>query len=128
MEWILKLTVAAMISVLFIVLLKQSAPVQAMILSVAVTVMFALVSLTIMEPVLSFLRKLENVCGVSAIYTGTMIKCLLITLITRLGVSFCKDASQSGMASMLELGGMLAAVWIAIPLFEAFLSMLEEMM
>ena len=52
-------------------------------------------------------------------------KCMLISLITRLGVSVCKDAGQAGMASMLEIGGTLSAVWIAIPLFEALLSTLE---
>ena len=77
---------------------------------------------------MSFLRRLERICGVSAVYSGTMIKCLLISLITRLGVSFCKDAGQPGMASMMELAGILASVWIAIPLFDAMLSMLEELM
>lgn len=127
MESILKLVSIAMISGLLIVMLEKTAPVNALVLSIAVTVMFALVSAAFLEPVLSFLRRLENVCGVSAVYTGTMIKCLLISLVSRWGVSFCRDAGQTGMASVLELGGTLAAVWAAIPLFEAFLSMLEEM-
>lgn len=127
MESILKLVSIAMISGLLIVMLEKTAPVNALVLSIAVTVMFALVSAAFLEPVLSFLRRLENDCGVSAVYTGTMIKCLLISLVSRWGVSFCKDAGQTGMASVLELGGTLAAVWAAIPLFEAFLSMLEEM-
>ena len=127
MESILKLVSIAMISGLLIVVLKKTAPVKALVLSIAVPVLFGLVSAAFLEPVLSFLRRLENVCGVSAVYTGTMIKCLLISLVSRWGVSFCKDAGQTGMASVLELGGTLAAVWAAIPLFEAFLSMLEEM-
>ena len=52
---------------------------------------------------------------------------MLILLVSRLGVSFCKDAGRGGMASMLELSGILASAWTAIPLLEAFLSMLEEM-
>ena len=113
---------------LFIVLLEKTAPVQALLLSVAVTIMFALVSVSVLEPILSFLRRLQSVCSVSAVYTVTLVKCLLISLISRMGISFCKDAGQSGMASMLELLGLLSVVWIALPLFEAFLSMLEEMM
>lgn len=127
MEWILKLTSVALISGLLIVMLKKTAPVNALMLSIAVAIMFALASIAVLEPVLSFLHRLESVCGVSAVYTGTMMKCLLISLISQLGVAFCKDTGQSGMASMLELGGTLAAVWVAIPLFETFLSMLEEM-
>ena len=93
----------------------------------ALTVLIALVSISFLEPVLSFLRRLERICGVSTVYTGLMIKCLLISLVSRLGVSFCKDAGRGGMASMLELSGILASAWTAIPLLEAFLSMLEEM-
>ena len=128
MEWILKLTVTAMATGLFIVMLEKTSPVNALLLSVAATVLFALASASILEPIMSFLRRLERICGVSAVYSGTMIKCLLISLITRLGVSFCKDAGQPGMASMMELAGILASVWIAIPLFDAMLSMLEELM
>lgn len=128
MEWIIKLTVTAMATGLFIVMLEKTSPVNALLLSVAATVLFALASASILEPIMSFLRRLERICGVSAVYSGTMIKCLLISLITRLGVSFCKDAGQPGMASMMELAGILASVWIAIPLFDAMLSMLEELM
>ena len=123
----MKLTSAAMISVLMIVLLEKPAPVHALILSITATIMIALVSVSFLEPILSFLQRLERICGVSAVYLGVMIKCLLISLICRLGVSFCKDAGRSGMASMLELSGIVVSVWTAIPLFEAFLSMLEEM-
>ena len=127
MEWILKLTLAAMISALMIVMLEKPAPVNALVLSIAVTIMIALVSVLFIEPILTFFRRLERICGISAVYTGILIKCLMISFISRLGVSFCKDAGRGGMASMLELSGMLASVWTAIPLFDAFLSMLEEM-
>ena len=89
--------------------------------------MIALVSFSFLEPVLSFLHKLETVFGISAVYIGTLTKCLLVSIVIRLGCSFCKDAGQHGLASVLELCGTIAAVWIAIPLFEALLSMLEGM-
>ena len=128
MEWILKLASVAMISGLLVVMLEKSAPANALLLSLAAAVMLALASVSFLEPIVSFLQRLERICGISAVYAGTMIKCMLITLVSRLGVSFCKDAGQHGIASMLELGGTLAAVWAAIPLFDAFLSMLEELM
>ena len=80
MEWILKLTVTAMATGLFIVMLEKTSPVNALLLSVAATVLFALASASILEPIMSFLRRLERICGVSAVYSGTMIKCLLISL------------------------------------------------
>ena len=127
MEWLLKLLAIVMVSGLLVAALEKSAPTNALVLSIAVTVMIALVSLRFLEPVLSFLYKLEAVCSISAVYFGTMMKCLLVSVVTRLGCAFCKDAGQPGMASALELCGTIAAVWIAIPLFEALLSMLEGM-
>ena len=125
MIWILKLTAAAMISGVFAVLLKKTAPANALMLSVAVTVMLALASVSFLEPILNFLHRLEKTCRVSSVYSAILIKCMLISLITRFGISICKDAGQAGMASMLEIAGTLSAIWIAIPLFEALLSTLE---
>ena len=121
------MTSAAMISALMIVMLEKPAPVNALVLSITATIMITLASVLFLEPVLSFFHRLEQVCGIPAAYTGVMLKCLLISMISRLGVSFCKDAGRGGMASMLELSGILVSVWTAVPLFEAFLSMLEEM-
>ena len=128
MEWIFKLTVAAVISGLLAMALERSAPGMGLLLSVSVTVMLLLAAAAILEPILSFLRKLEQVCGVSSVYSAPMVKCLCIALLTRFGVSLCKDAGQAGMASALETGGSLAALWTALPLFEAFLSMLEKLL
>ena len=127
MDWLFKLIAAVMISGLLIVSLEKPAPTNALVLSIAVTVMIVMVSLRFLEPVLSFLRKLETVCGISAVSVGIMMKCLLVSVVIRLGCAFCKDAGQPGMASALELCGTIAAVWIAVPLFEAFLTMLEGM-
>ena len=128
MDWIIKLTVIALISGLLVVIIQKSAPANALLITIASAVMIALASVSFLEPILSFVRKLVKDCEISGVYTGTMIKCLLIAIVTRLGASLCKDAGQSGMASMLDFSGTIISVWIALPLFEAFLSMLEELM
>ena len=127
MDLLFKLIAAVVVSGILIVTLEKTAPTSALLLSIAVTIMIASLSVSFLEPVLSFIRKLEHVSGVASVYTGIMIKCMLISVVTRLGASFCKDAGQAGMAAMLDLGGTIAAVWIAIPLFEALLAMLEEL-
>ena len=127
MDLIIKLTASAIISAVLVVLLQKTAPANALVLSIAALVMIALVSVSFLEPILVFFRKLESVCGVSSVYAEPMIKCLLVSVITRIGTSFCKDAGQTGIASVLELSGTLLSVWIAIPLFEALLTMLEEL-
>ena len=124
----MKITTVAMVSGLLIVLLEKTAPASALLLSVAVTVLIAFAAVLFLEPILSFLHRIERICCISSVYVGILLKCLLVSMITRRGVFFCKDAGQSGMASMLELSGMLVSVWIAIPLFDALLSVLEELM
>ena len=122
------MTALALISGLLSVLVQKSAPANALLITISAAVMIALVSVSFLEPVLSFVRMVENDCAVSGVYTGAMIKCLLITIVTRLGTSLCKDQGQSGIASVLDFGGTMISIWIALPLFEALLSMLEEMM
>lgn len=122
------MTAIALVSGLLIVMIQKIAPANALLITIAAAVVIALASVSFLEPILSFVRKLANDCDVSGVYAGTMIKCLLISIVTRLGASLCKDTGQSGMAFMLDFSGTIISVWIALPIFEAFLSMLEELM
>ena len=127
MDWIIKLAAAAVLSALLAVMIQKTTPANALLVSIAAAVMIALASATFLQPVLSFVRKLEVDFSVSSVYTGTMIKCVLISVVTRFGISICKDAGQSGLASALDFGGTIASVWVAIPLFESLMAMLEEL-
>ena len=127
MDWIIRLTAAAVLSGLLAVLLEKTVPVNALLVTVSAALLIIMASVSFLEPILNLIRKLESVYDVSGVYSLPMIKCLLISLIAHFGAMVCKDAGQAALASSLETAGTIAAVWIVLPLLEAFLSMLEEL-
>ena len=49
-------------------------------------------------------------------FTSPVIKCVALSLVTRMTSDLCKDAAQSATASALELLGTVCALGIAMPL------------
>ena len=128
MTILLKALAVAIIAGLLSVTLEKTVPGISLLLAVVVPAMVLLLSMSILEPIVSFLHRLGSAFGVSGMYTAPLIKCLAIALVTRLGVSLCKDAKQSGAAGALELVGSFASLYAALPLLEAFLSMMEGLL
>jgi hypothetical protein len=56
-----------------------------------------------------------------------VIKCVGIGVTAKICGDLCRDASQSGIASAVELIGSAAAVYAALPLVSALMSMIGGM-
>ena len=128
MEWVCKALLLGLTAGLLALTMEKTVPVMSLLLGVAASVMILTLGITLMDPILSFVTRLHLVLGASGVYTAPLLKCFAIAVMTRLGSSLCRDAKQSGAAAALEITGAAAAVWSALPLMEAFLSMLEALL
>lgn len=126
MEWLFKAIIICLAGALFSTLLDRFEPAFSLLLGILATATVILLSGSVLEPILRFMDELNNVCGLSGVYTQPLIKCLAVSLMTRLGTSLCRDAKQNGPAAALEFLGTAAAIWTCLPLMEAFISMLQE--
>lgn len=110
------------------IVLERDVPGLSLMLGLSATVMVLLLTAAVLDPIMDFLTQLIEVCELSGVYTKPILKCLAIALITKFGASLCKDAKQGGAAAALEFSGAAAAVWTCLPLMQAFLSMLEDLL
>ena len=53
-----------------------------------------------------------------------VMKCLAVTLLSKFASDLCRDASQSGLASAVELAGNLCCVALTLPLLMSVLKIL----
>ena len=60
----------------------------------------------------------------SGVYTGPLLKCMTISILTMIGESLCKDAGQAAGAGAVQLVGVAAALYAALPLLRTFLTMI----
>ena len=53
-------------------------------------------------------------------------ECMTISILTMIGESLCKDAGQAAGACAVQLVGVAAALYAALPLMRTFLTMIGE--
>lgn len=127
MMLVLKALALAMTAGVFALTLEKGAPGVSLLLGIAAMVLILLLSMEVLSPAIHYFQDLCLALGVTGLYVSPLLKCLTIAIVTNLGVSLCKDAKQNGAASALETAGTAAALCAALPLLEAFLSMLEDL-
>ena len=92
--------------------------------SAALLALFLCIGL--LEPLAAFFRDAIAVSGLSGVYTGPLLKCMTISILTMIGESLCKDAGQAAGACAVQLVGVAAALYAALPLMRTFLTMIGE--
>mgnify|MGYP005963461711 CR=1 FL=1 len=80
----------------------------------------------LLEPLAAFFRDAIAVSKLSGVYTGPLLKCMTISILTMIGESLCKDAGQAAGACAVQLVGVAAALYAALPLMRTFLTMIGE--
>ena len=77
-------------------------------------------------PLAAFFRDAIALSGLSGVYTGPLLKCMTISILTMIGESLCKDTGQAAGACAVQLVGVAAALYAALPLMRTFLTMIGE--
>lgn len=77
-----------------------------------------------LKELISSSRKLINI---SDIYLLSILKCLAVSLLTRLSSDLCKDAGQAALSTTVELAGSVCAAMIVLPLIVNMINLVGTM-
>ena len=116
----------ALLGGLIAMFLKREAGEIALLLSIATTVL--LLVLVGSAEILSLLRSLAQQASISDALLTPMLKVLGIEVVTNLAAHICKDAGEGGIASTVELAGAICALYASIPVIQAVLILIEELL
>ena len=128
METVTQVTALCVVAALLTLVLRRGSPELGLLLPIAAV---AVVLLFFVEPigdVLNFLDELAARSGVSESLFVPLYKTLGIALVVKVGGSLCRDAGESALASVVETAGAVCALLVALPLLQAVLSLLMELM
>ena len=126
MELFLKCTAGALVAVVLILILGRRD--LGLILSMAVCAMVALAASELLEPVMELLDTLQAPGGLDRELVGILFKAVGMGLITDLTAMVCTDSGNASLAKALGLLGTAAVLWLSLPLFEALLSLVQEIL
>ena len=128
MDAALKLTALGLTAALLALVVKKQSPELALALSLCACALGAGLLLKGIVPVLNLARSLADRAELDGSLTAPLWKCLGLGLLTELAASVCADAGQSALAKLVELGGGLLCLVVSLPLLQAVLALIEELL
>ena len=124
MEQMIPVAATALLGGLIAVFLKREAGEISLLLSIATTVLLLVLVGSAAVEILSLLRSLAQQASIS----DALLKVLGIEVVTNLAAHICKDAGEGGIASTVELAGAICALYASIPVIQAVLILIEELL
>lgn len=126
MTILMKAAAAGVAGAILAMVLKRSAPELGLALSVAVSLLGALLAMELVSGLGDLLETVKEETGLSPAVLGPVMKCVGVGIVTRLAADICRDAGQSAAASSVELCGAACALVTSLPLIRAMLAAVRE--
>lgn len=127
MDTIGKLIAAALLCSVICLLLKKQAPELTLCLCVLVCALCFLSVLPFFSPVLAFFHRLEDMTGLSGAVFAPLFKTAAIGLLAQMAGTICRDSGQQALAQAVEICSGFLSFYLALPLLEMVLSLLQTM-
>ena len=81
----------------------------------------------ILEAPIAEISEIFEMAGIAESYISIVLKTVAICCITHLTAEICRDSGESAIASAAELWGRGAVLVLGLPVFRAFLQLIEKL-
>lgn len=125
---ITKVLAVAMIAATLCILLRQTKPEMAMMVSLAAAAVVLLMVLGQLDPVFALMRQLGDLAGVTGDTLTTVLKVLGIAYLGQWGSQMCVDAGESALSGKVELAAKTAMALSVLPVMGSLVGMIVQMM
>lgn len=126
MELFFRCAAGVLVTVVLILVLGRKD--LGLILSMAVCAMTAMAAAELLEPVTVLLDTLETLGGLKSELVEILFKAVGVGMITDIAALVCTDSGNASLARAVGLLGTAAVLWLSLPLFDALLSLIQEML
>ena len=128
MEIVLQGSAIAIIGALFAVFLRRYDGAFAALVTLGCGCVILYLLISILSPILAFLERLREAAGIASPVLHPLLKSVAIGLLVNVAVTICADTGNSAVGSVVRLLGTAASIYIALPLLEAVLDLVTNMM
>ena len=128
MESIMQIAAIAVTAALCATVVKKQSPEIGAVLALMTGVLILLLSYPAIKSIKELMESLSDTAGLAPAILTPVIKTVGIGISTKVAAELCRDAKESGIASFLETAGAALALVVCIPLVEAVLSMIGELL
>lgn len=99
-----------------------------LLLSLAVCTMVAAATLSYLEPVLDFLRRLEELGDLQGDMMGILLKAVGIGLVAEIAGMICADSGNASLGKTIQILSAGVILWLSLPIFTALLDLVQQIL
>lgn len=123
-----KAAAGILIAVVLVLAVGKQEKDLALMLTMAVCVMAVLVALSFLEPVISFLYRLEELGDLQSGVLAALLKIVGIGLVTEIAEMICQDSGNASLARGMQLLGSAVILFLSLPVLETFLDLIQQIL
>lgn len=123
-----KTTAGILIAAIMCIILDKQGKDFSLVLTVMVCVMAIVSASSYIQPVLDFIREMERVGGLQSDLLSVLLKAVGVGLGTEIAALICSDAGNQSLGKMTQILGTSAVVYLSIPVFSAFLDIMNQIL
>lgn len=124
----LKITAISITSVIFAVVLKKAVPEFSLLLMIVVGIFILTLLQTNIQEILESMVHLAELSQINTSLLTPIFKTVAISIISKITAELCRSGGESGLATFVELAGSMTSLVIAIPLMEAVMELMGDML
>ena len=128
MESIVKIAAVAVTAALSAVVVKKNVPEIGLALGLLAGALILFFSLSALDGVKSLIESLADTAGLSSAVLTPVVKTVGIAIVTKLAAEVCRDAREGGIAAFVEIAGAAGALFVCLPLIEAVLAVVGDIL
>ena len=122
----LQISGAVLLAVILVLALKSYCKEISTILAITVCCLTGLTALRYLQPVLEFLKKLEDLGGLDEVMIEILLKATGIGILSEIANLVCKDAGNESMGKSMQLLGTAVILYLSLPLFQTLIELLQK--
>lgn len=127
MELFLQICGIGILTALLAMVIKRTNSALGVLLSVACCVALGVMAAQVLKPIVEFVQSLQQTANLNGTLMKPLLKTVGVGILTQITGAVCQDAGEAAMAKMVELCGSLVALYVALPLLTAVLSLLNQL-
>lgn len=128
METVTQVAALAVVSALCAVVVKKQLPDMGLVLAIGGVTLILALAMAAFRPIRELLDVLADRAGLSAAVLAPVVKTVGVALLTRVTAELCRDAKENGLASAVEIAGGACALLVCLPLFEAVVQLILDLL
>lgn len=128
MDVFLKSAAGVLITLVLCLVLAKQGKDTALLLVLAVCCMLVSAAVAYLEPVIGFFDKLNGIGQLDEQMITILLKAVGIGLLGEVTGLLCADSGNGALGRSIQLLAAAVILWLSIPLFEALIDLIEEVL